>query len=135
LDTYNDGKFRKDIYQTLPRKKNSSISLNYYSMKNSEELQKTLSFNRNRMLKNKTELNELKIQYHKLYEDNENNNKLLSKILNLKNIKDYSKEELLEKMKNCEFDKKSKKKMLETINYINLKLEVNEMKTIPLFNS
>ena len=130
IDTYNDRFFRNDNYQTLQRKKNSSINLNFYNMKNSEELQKTLSFNRNRMLKNKTELNELKIQYQKLYDDNENNNKLLSKILNLKNIKDYSKEELLEKMKNCEFDKKSKKRMLETINLINLKLEVNEKKNI-----
>ena len=131
VDTYNnDRNIKNQNYQTMERKKSSTISLRFYNSKNSEELQKTLSFNRNRMLKNKTELNELKIQYNKLYEDNENNNKLLSKILNLRNIKDYSKEELLEKTKYCELDKKSKKKMLDTINLINLKLEVNEKKSI-----
>ena len=128
IETYNNSHINN--FNTINHMKNNTLSRGFYSTKSSEELQKTLSFNKNRMLKNKTELNELKIQYNKLSEDNEKNRKLLSKILNLKENKTYSKEELLEKMKTCEFDKLSKQKMLNSIKLINLKLEVNEKKSI-----
>ena len=128
IESYNISHVNK--FKTLNEKKNSIINKGFYNSKSSEELQKTLSFNKNRMIKNKTELNELKIQYNKLSEDNEKNRKLLSKILHLNENKQYSKEELLEKMKTCEFDNISKQKMLNSIKLINLKLEVNEKKCI-----
>lgn len=127
INTYNSQpKFKNENN----RKKNCTITMVFRNPKSPEELHKTLSFNKNRMLKNKTELNELKNQYNILSEYNENNRKILSKILNLKNNNQYSKEEILEKLKNCDFDKSSKKKMLDSINFINLKLEVNEKKSI-----
>ena len=131
FDAFSNESYLKNENTKLPNKiKASTVDVGFYSTKSSEELQKTLSFNKNRMLKNKTELNELKINYNKLTEDNQKNKSILSKILNLKNNRQYSKEELLQKMKTCEFDKQSKRRMLDSIKLINLKLEVNEKKSI-----
>ena len=65
------------------------------------------------MVRNKTELNELKIKYNKLSKDNENNNIFLSKILNIRNNKKYTTKELLEKMKNYKLYDKDNKKIIK----------------------
>ena len=131
LDTYdNESYLKNEDIKVINKIKASTITMGFYSNKSSEELQKTLFFNKNRMLKNKTELNELKINYNKLSEHNRNNKNILSKILNLKENRQYSKEELLQKIKTCEFDGQSKRRMLDSIELINLKLEVNEKRSI-----
>ena len=92
IDTHsNKSNLKNDNFMSANKVKSNTLSMGFYSTKTSEELQKTLSFNKNRMLKNKTELNELKIQYNKLSEDNKNNKKILSKILNLKIIDNIQK--------------------------------------------
>ena len=131
LDTYdNESYLKNENIREINKIKASTITMGFYSNKSSEELQKTLSYNKNRMLKNKTELNELKINYNKLSEHNRNNKNIISKILDLKDNRQYSKEELLQKMKTCRFDEQSKRRMLDSIKLINLKLEVNEKKSI-----
>ena len=128
-DSYNSKYLRTANFEAIRRKSNI-INSGFYNTKSTEELQRTLSFNKKRMIKNNNELNELKIQYNKLSEDSENNRRFLTKILKLKNNEQYTNAELLEKMKKSHFNNIDMKKMLESIKMINLKLEVNEKKSI-----
>lgn len=118
------------INNKIKNMKQYNDNISVYSQKSSDELQKTLSFNVRKMIKNKTELKELRLQYNKLFEDNQNNSKLLARMMGVKNNKQYKKEEIIAKLKNCTFDKKSKRQIIESINLINLKLELNEKKSI-----
>ena len=116
------------------------------SKKSTQELQRTLSFNKNKMLKNKKDLKELKIQFSKLNEENENNRKIIASILNLDNdvFNNNSKEEILEIIKNNKKEKnilsynnnnnnnefENNKIIADSINLMNLKLELNEKKNL-----
>ena len=117
----------KRFFPFLTMEKYSSNYLN--NTKSSQELQRTLSFNKNKLLNNKKDILDLKIQYTKLQEENENNKKILSNILHLDNDTLFSKEELLEKIKSCRIEN-DKRMIVDSINIINLKLELNEKKTI-----
>lgn len=117
----------KRFFPFLTMEKYSSNFLN--NTKSSQELQRTLSFNKNKMQKNKNDLRDLKIQYTKLQEENEINKNILAKMLNLTNDNFCSKEEILEKIKKCKIDK-DEKIIAENINIIDLKLELNEKKSI-----
>ena len=62
------------------------------------------------MIKNKTEINELKIQYNKLFAYNENNRRVLAKILNIKSNRPYTIEEILKTMEKNIWIKRPRKK-------------------------
>jgi poly-D-alanine transfer protein DltD len=57
----------------------------------------------------KNELQELKIKYNKLSEDNKINKMLLAKILNIDLEKEFTKEELINKLEYCELNETEKK--------------------------
>ena len=111
----------------LTTEKYSSSFLN--NEKSSQELQRTLSFNKNKVLKNKEDIKDLKIQYSKLQEENEFSKKILSDILNLDDDSIYTKEDILKKIKNCKKEN-DKKIVIDTLNLMNLKFEINEKKSI-----
>ena len=132
-DSYNDGNPKSRKFQGEYRRTFNTIRRGFYSTKSSNELQKTLSFNKNRMKKNKTEINELKIQYNKLSAYNENNRKALAELLNIKNDRPYTTEEILKKMEKNYLDKTAKikmKKMFDSTNLMELELKLNEKKSI-----
>ena len=62
------------------------------------ELKQELSQNKSDMNAKKIELQELKIKFNKLYEDNKNNKNLLAKILGINLEKEFTREELLHKL-------------------------------------
>jgi len=114
----------------LPQLTTEKYSSNFlHNTKSSQELQRTLSFNKNKVLRNKKDIRDLKIQYTKLQEENEINRKMISNILHLDDDILYSKEEILEKIRNCKIENE-KKMVVDSINIINLKLELNEKKSI-----
>ena len=118
------------IKRFLPHLTTEKYSSNFlHNTKSSQELQRTLSFNKNKVLKNKKDIRDLKIQYTKLQEENEINRKMISNILRLDDEILYSKEEILEKIRNCKIENE-KKMVVDSINIINLKLELNEKKSI-----
>jgi hypothetical protein len=132
-DSYNDEYPKSRKFRTGQRKAFNTIGRGFYSTKSSNELQKTLSFNKNRMKKNKTEINELKIQYNKLSSYNENNRRVLAKILNIKSNRPYTTEEILKTMEKNNLDKMAKKqmkKMFDSTNLMELELKLNEKKSI-----
>ena len=57
----------------------------------------------------KTELQELKIKFNKLSEDNKINKMLLAKVLNIDLEKEFTKEELINKLEYCELNENEKK--------------------------
>ena len=76
----------------------------------------------------KNELQELKIKYNKLSEDNKINKMLLAKILNIDLEKEFTKEELLNKLEYCELNETEKKLLKETHEIMTLKLNLEEKK-------
>ena len=141
LNTTRFKKFRKSkakselrlfphLKRFLPYLTMEKYSSNFlHQTKSSQELQRTLSYNKNKMLSNKSDIRDLKIQYTKLQEENENNRKMLNSILQLDNDIVYSKEEILEKIKKSKLEYE-KNVVVDSINIINLKLELNEKKMI-----
>jgi len=132
-DSYNEENSKSRKFRAGQRKAFNTIGRGFYSTKSSNELQKTLSFNKNRMIKNKTEINELKIQYNKLSAYNENNRRVLAKILNIKSNRPYTTEEILKTMEKNNLDKTAKKKMkkmFDSTNLMELELKLNEKKAI-----
>ena len=117
----------KRFLPLLTTEKNLSNFIN--SVKSSQELQRTLSFNKNKMRKNKSDLRDLKLQYLKLHEENENNTKILANILKLDNSVLKSKEKILEKIKQSKLGQE-KEIIMDSMNIIDLKLELNEKKSI-----
>ena len=69
------------------------------------------------------------MQYTKLQKENKFNKKMLSNILNLNDDILYTKEDILERIKNCKIEDE-KKLVVDTLNLINLKFEINEKKSI-----
>ena len=76
----------------------------------------------------KNELQELKIKYTKLSEDNKINKMLIAKILNIDLEKEFTKEELLNKLEYCELNENEKKILKETHEIMTLKLNLEEKK-------
>ena len=72
---------------------------------------------------------DLKLQYLKLHEENENNTKILANILKLDNSVLKSKEKILEKIKQSKLGQE-KEIIMDSMNIIDLKLELNEKKSI-----
>ena len=76
----------------------------------------------------KTELQELKIKFNKLSEDNKINKMLLAKVLNIDLEKEFTKEELINKLEYCELNENEKKILRETHEIMTLKLDLEEKK-------
>ena len=78
----------------------------YYEKKN---LKQELSEYKSEINSKKNELQELKIKFNKLYEDNKINKMLLAKVLNIDLEKEFTKEELINKLEFCELNETEKK--------------------------
>ena len=74
------------------------------------------------------ELQELKIKFNKLYEDNKNNKNLLAKILGIDLEKEFTRDELIDKLEHCKPSEEEKKKLREAHEIIKLKLEIESKK-------
>ena len=132
-DSHIDENPKSRKFHVEQRKGFNTIGRGFFSTRSSNELQKTLSFNKNRMIKNKTEINELKMQYNKLSAYNEKNRRVLAKILNIKSNRPYTTEKILKTMEKNNLDKTVKrkmKKMFDSTNLMELELKLNEKKTI-----
>ena len=97
----------------------------YYEKKN---LKQELSEYKSEINSKKNELQELKIKFNKLYEDNKINKMLLAKVLNIDLEKEFTKEELINKLEFCELNETEKKILKETHEIMSLKLNLEEKK-------
>ena len=84
---------------------------NIFNSKNldAENLKQELSNNSNEINAKKLELQELKIKFNKLFEDNKNNKSSLAKILGIELDKQFTKEELVDKLEHCKPTEEEKK--------------------------
>ena len=97
--------------------------------KRSNNLKQELSEYKSEINSKKNELQELKIKFNKLYEDNKINKMLLAKVLNIDLEKEFTKEELINKLEFCELNETEKKILKEHtgIKYlINIKMNCFE---------
>jgi hypothetical protein len=92
------------------------------------KLKQELSQNKSDMNAKKIELQELKIKFNKLYEDNKNNKNLLAKILGINLEKEFTRDELLDKLEHCKPSEEEKKLLREAHEIIKLKLEIEDKK-------
>ena len=91
-------------------------------------LKQELSQNKSEMNAKKIELQELKIKFNKLYEDNKNNKNLLAKILGIDLEKEFTRDELIDKLEHCKPSEEEKKQLREAHEIIKLKLEIEKKK-------
>ena len=91
-------------------------------------LKQELSQNKSEMNSKKIELQELKIKINKLYEDNKNNKNLLARILGIDLEKEFTREELIDKLEHCKPSEEEKKQLKEAHEIIKLKLEIEAKK-------
>ena len=84
---------------------------NIFNSKNldAENLKQELSYNSNEINAKKSELQELKIKFNKLFEDNKNNKSSLAKILGIELDKHFTKEELIDKIEHSKPTEDEKK--------------------------
>ena len=87
--------------------------INSNSLYGQNTLKQELSQNKTEMNAKKIELQELKIKVNKLYEDNKNNKNLLAKILGIDLEKEFTRDELIDKLEHCKPSEEEKKKLKE----------------------
>ena len=102
--------------------------LNSNSIYGPNNLKQELSQNKTEMNAKKIELQELKIKFNKLYEDNKNNKNLLAKILGINLEKEFTRDELIDKLEHCKPSEEEKRKLKEAHEIIRLKLEIESKK-------
>ena len=133
------------FYDSLP-------SENLY-IQDIESLKKRLILNKSNINKKKTELQDLKIQYNKLINENKNHKNLIYEILQLENelnnsseidIDNYNfnnnsnpfgritEEQLISKINSCKITDEQKKKLKDAYELINLRMEINNKKKLLL---
>ena len=133
------------FYDSLP-------SENLYAL-DIESLKKKLILNKSNINKKKTELQDLKIQYNKLINENKNHKNLIYEILQLENelnnsseidINNYNfnnnsnpfgritEEQLISKINTCKITEEQKKKLKDSYELINLRMEINNKKKLLL---
>ena len=114
-------------------------------------LKKILISNKSKMNKKKAELQELKIQYNKLLNQNKNIKNLIFEVLNLENEQNndscmendiynvnqsltwcVSEEQLISKINSCIIDEEQEKKLKDSYQLINLRMEINSKKKLLL---
>ena len=75
-----------------------------------------------------TKRHQLKIKFNKLYEDNKNNKALLAKILGIDLEKEFTREELIDKLEHCKPTEEEKKQLEKA------RLEKKELIKKKIFN-
>ena len=118
--------FKANFYQTS-QNTGPILTQNYFNS-NPENLKQELSQNKSEMNAKRIELQELKIKFNKLYEDNKNNKNLLAKILGIDLEKEFTRDELIDKLEHCKPSEEEKKKLREAHEIIKLKLEIESKK-------
>ena len=120
----------KGTYQKSPQS-GPILTQNVYnsnSIYDPNYLKQELSQNKSEMNAKKLELQELKIKFNKLYEDNKNNKNLLARILGIDLEKEFTREELIDKLEHCKPSEEEKKQLMEAHEIIKLKLEIDSKK-------
>ena len=135
------------FYDTLPSENSNILDIEY--------LKKKLINNKSNINKKKIELQELKIQYNKLIEESKNHKNLIYKYLQLENEQNNSnintskdityysnnndiwrnnitEEQLISKIKSCKIDKEQEKKLKDSYDLLNLRMEINKKKKLLL---
>ena len=115
-----------------------------------ESLKKKLILNKSNINKKKTELQDLKIQYNKLINENKNHKNLIYEILQLENELNNSseidtdninnnnpfgritEEQLISKINTCKITEEQKEKLKDSYELINLRMEINNKKKLLL---
>ena len=122
--------FKTSFYQNTqsPRPILAQNVFNTNTFYDPNNLKQELSQNKSEMNSKKTELQELKIKYNKLYEDNKNNKALLAKILGIDLEKEFTRDELIDKLEHCRPTEEEKKQLREAHEIIKLKLEIEAKK-------
>ena len=128
-------------------------SLSFYGslpLENSDvdSLKKKLLLNKTNINKKKAELQELKIQYNKLMRENRNHKNLIYEILQLENEENNSsyvnynpdsnnnekivitEEQLISKINTCKINEAQEKKLKNSFDLINLRIEINNKKKL-----
>ena len=107
-----------------------------------ESLKKKLLLNKEKINKKKNELQELKIQYNKLLEESKNHKNLIFDILNLENEANnnenlnsnnsgrvlVTEEQLKTKINACKINEIQEKKLRDSFDLINLRMEINNQR-------
>ena len=133
-------------------------SISFYDSINSDNLnnldidslKKKLISNKSNINKKRTELQDLKIQYNKLIDENKNHKNLIYEILNLENEPNSSsieieenninissmgritEEQLISKINSCKIDEQQEKRLKDSYELINLRMELNNKKKLLL---
>ena len=116
---------QKNKNQNLNNNNNIIINNSYYEKIN---LKQELSQYKSELNSKKSELQELKIKFNKLNEDNKMNKLLLAKILDIDLEKEFTREEVLNKLEYCTLNDTEKKILKEAHEIIQLKLDLEEKK-------
>ena len=105
--------FIGNFYQT-PQNSGPILTQTFYnsnSMYDPNNLKQELSQNKTEMNAKRIELQELKIKFNKLYEDNKINKNLLVKILDIDLEKEFTKDELIDKLEHCKPSEEEKRRL------------------------
>ena len=115
-----------------------------------DSLKKKLISNKSNINKKRTELQDLKIQYNKLIDENKNHKNLIYEILHLENEPNSSsieieenniniglmgritEEQLMSKINSCKIDEDQEKRLKDSYELINLRMELNNKKKLLL---
>jgi hypothetical protein len=115
-----------------------------------DSLKKKLISNKSNINKKRTELQDLKIQYNKLIDENKNHKNLIYEILHLENEPNSSsieieenniniglmgritEEQLISKINSCKIDEDQEKRLKDSYELINLRMELNNKKKLLL---
>jgi len=128
------------FYDSLPSENSKLLDV--------DSLKKKLLLNKTNINKKKAELQELKIQYNKLMRENRNHKNLIYDILQLENEANNSsyvnynldgnnygkivitEEQLISKINTCKINEAQEKKLKNSFDLINLRIEINNKKKL-----
>lgn len=129
------------FYDSLPLENSKLLDV--------DSLKKKLLLNKTNINKKKAELQELKIQYNKLMRENRNHKNLIYEILQLENEANNSnrvnyitdsnnnygkilitEEQLISKINTCKINEAQEKKLKNSFDLINLRIEINNKKKL-----
>ena len=128
------------FYDSLPSESSNNLDI--------ESLKNKLISNKSKINKKKTELQELKIQYNKLIDENKNHKNLIYEILNLENESNNStveidrnninisplgkitEEQLISKINSCKINENQEQRLKKSYELINLRMEINNKKKL-----
>ena len=130
------------FYDSIPSDNQNNLDI--------DSLKKKLISNKSNINKKRTELQDLKIQYNKLIDENKNHKNLIYEILHLENEPNSSsieieennfnigplgritEEQLISKINSCKIDEDQEKRLKDSYELINLRMELNNKKKLLL---